>query len=99
MSLLSIVLAPFVGAYDLFGIDYRGRPVEALSECVSDQGSRRGMVTTDPNVDITQQMISLFDGDAALQDPGVASFVEFVLHKNEGLGAACEPSNLCLVRW
>ena len=55
------------------------------------------MVTTDPIVDITQQMISLFDGDAALQDPGVASFVEFALYKNKGLGTMCEPSSFCLV--
>ena len=26
-------------------------------------------------------------------------FVEFALYKNEGLGAACEPSSFCLIRW
>ena len=35
------------------------------------------MVTADPTVDIAQQMLSLFDGDAELQDPGVALFVKF----------------------
>ena len=43
-------------------------------------------------------MLPLFDGDAALQYPGVASLVEFALHKNEGLDAMCEPSSLYLVR-
>ena len=57
------------------------------------------MVTVDPTVDITQQMLPLFEGDAALQDPGVASFVEFALHKNKGLGMTCEPSSLRLVYW
>ena len=57
------------------------------------------MVTTDPTMDIAQQMLPLFDGDAELQDPGVASFVEFTLYKNEGFGMMCEPSSLRLVRW
>ena len=56
------------------------------------------MVTADPTVDIAQQTLPLFDEDAALQDPGVASLVEFALHKNKGLGATCEPSSLRLVR-
>ena len=66
MSLPSIVLAPFVGAYDLLSVGYLGRPVEALSELISDQGSRCGMVIADPTMDIAQQMLPLFDGDAAL---------------------------------
>ena len=66
MSLPSVVLAPFVGAYDLLGIGYCDRPVEALSECVFDQGPRRGMVPVDPTVDITQQLLPSFDGDVAL---------------------------------
>ena len=62
----SIVLAPFVGAHDLLGVGYCSGPVEALSECVSNQGSRRGMVSTDPTVDIAQQMLPLFDGNVEL---------------------------------
>ena len=57
------------------------------------------MVAADPTVDVAQQKSSLFTGDAELQDPGVALSVEFALYKNEGLGATCEPSSLCLVRW
>ena len=55
------------------------------------------MVIVDPTVDITQQVLPLLDGDAMLQDPGVASFIEFVLHKNKGFGVACEPLSLHLV--
>ena len=66
MSLPSIVLAPFIGAHDLLGVSYSDGLVEALSERVSNHGSRRGMVTTDPTVDIAQQTLPLFDGDAAL---------------------------------
>ena len=52
VSLSSVVLAPFAGAYDLLGIGYYSGPVEALSECIPNQGSRRGMVTADPTMDI-----------------------------------------------
>ena len=97
VSLLSVVLAPFAGAYDLFGIGYYSGPVEALSECVPNQGSRRGMVTTDPTMDIAQQMLLQFEGDAVLLDLSAASFVEFALHKNKGLGVTSKPSSLYLV--
>ena len=55
------------------------------------------MVTTDPTVDIAQQTLPLFNGDAALQDPGVAPLIEFTLHKNKGLGTMCESSCLLVV--
>ena len=78
----SVVLTPFASTHNLLGVGYCSGLVEALSECASNQGSRRGMVTVDPIVDIAQQVLPLLDGDAALQDPCVASFVEFALHKN-----------------
>ena len=55
------------------------------------------MVSTDPTMDITQQALPLLNGDAVLHDLGVASSIEFALHKNEGLGTACEPLSLYLV--
>ena len=55
------------------------------------------MVTTDPSMDIAQQILPLFDGDAELQDPGVASFVEFPFYKNEGFGTMCEPLSFHLL--
>ena len=66
MGLSSIVLTPFTSAHNLFSVGYYSRLVEALSECISDQGPRCGMVPVDPPVDITQQPIPLFDGDVAL---------------------------------
>ena len=57
------------------------------------------MVPIDPIVDITQQLVPSLNGDAALQDPSVASLVEFALHKDEGLGTMHEPLSLHLVRW
>ena len=66
VGLPSVVLTPFIGAHNLFGIGYYGQLVEALSECVFDQGSRRSMVATDPTVDVAQQPLPLIDGDATL---------------------------------
>ena len=54
VCLPSVVLAPFAGAYDLLGVGYCSGPVEALSECVSNQSSRSGVVTADPTVDVAQ---------------------------------------------
>ena len=66
MGLPSIVLTPFTGVHNMFSVGYHSQLVEALSECVSNQGSRCGMVTVDPTMDITQQTLPLFEGDAAL---------------------------------
>ena len=66
VSLSSIVLTTFIGAHDLLGVDYYSGLVEARSECISNNGSRRGLVTVDPIVDITQQVHPLLNGDAAL---------------------------------
>ena len=41
---------------------------------------------TDPTMDITQQLIPLFDGDAMLQDPSVALPIELALNNDKGLG-------------
>ena len=94
----NIVLTPFIGAHNLFSVGYYGRPVEALSKHVSDQGPRCDMMPTDPTVDITQQLLPLSDGDATLQDPSVASPVELALNNNKGLGATREPLSLHFVR-
>ena len=98
VGLPSVVLTPFTGAHNLFSIGYCGRPVEALSERVTDQGPRRGMVPADPIVDITQQLLPSFDGDTSLQDPSVASPIELVLNKVKGLDSTREPPSLRFVR-
>ena len=66
LILPSVVLTPFAGAYDLLDVGYCSGPVEALSECVPNQGSWRGMVTANPTMDVAQQPLPLFDRDAAL---------------------------------
>ena len=56
------------------------------------------MVPADPTVDINQQLLPLFDGDAALQDPGVASPIELTINNGKGLGTTCETLSLHFVR-
>ena len=54
VCLPSVVLAPFAGAYNLLGIGYCGGLVEALSECIPNQGSWCGMMTADSTMDVAQ---------------------------------------------
>ena len=66
VSLLSVVLASFAGAYDLLGVSHRSWLVETLLECVSDQGSRCSVMSVDPSMDVFQQVLPLLGGDATL---------------------------------
>jgi hypothetical protein len=50
MGLPCIVLASFVGVYQLNGVKDHGWPIEALPKCVSDEGSRRRVMTASPRV-------------------------------------------------
>ena len=99
MNLPSVVLTPFAGAYDLLNVGYCSGPVEALSECIPNQGSWCGMMTACSTVDVAQQKFSLFARDTELQNSDVTSFGEFALYKNKGLGVSCEPSGFRLVCW
>jgi hypothetical protein len=48
------------------------------------------MVLAWPVVDVPQQPLSLLDGDATLQDHGVALLIELSLNNDEGLSVARE---------
>jgi len=57
-----------------------------------------GMVPADCTMDISQQLLPLFNGDVALQDPSVALLVELPINNDEGLGAMREPPSLGFIR-
>jgi hypothetical protein len=61
MGPLSIVLAPFTGAHYPLNIGNRCWLVESLAESVPNQGSRRGVVSADPTVDVHQQLVAMLD--------------------------------------
>jgi hypothetical protein len=63
-----IELTPSAGAYNPSGVGHRGRPVEDLTESISYEGLRCCMVTASPRVYFTQQLLSLGDGYASLEN-------------------------------
>jgi hypothetical protein len=75
VGLASVELAPFAGAHDLAGIRDRGGPVKALTERVANEGAGRGVMATDPRVDVPQELAPLRDGHASLQDAGGGALV------------------------
>jgi hypothetical protein len=66
MGLPHIVLASFVGAYQLNGVGDHGWPIEALSERVSDKGSRCRVVIASPRVYISKQIPAFLGCDTTL---------------------------------
>jgi hypothetical protein len=68
VRLSCVELTPLAGAYNPSGVGHRGWLVEALSESVSDEGSRCCMVTASPQVYLLQQLLSFGDGYASLEN-------------------------------
>jgi hypothetical protein len=61
-------LAPLAGTYDLVGVGDRHGPIEALAEHVAHEGTRRRVMATHACVDVPDQLTTLGDRDALLQD-------------------------------
>jgi hypothetical protein len=68
VGLLRLELTPFAGADNSSGVGYRRWPVEALSESIPNKGSRRCMMAASPRVYLSQEFLTLGDGDASLED-------------------------------
>ena len=85
MGLPRIELTPFAGADNSIGVGHRGRPVETLSEGVSNKGSRRCVMAASPRVYLLQEFLTFGDGDASLEDARGAAMVEllFVAQQDE----------------
>jgi hypothetical protein len=82
VSLTSIVLTSFAGAYYLSVVGHDSGPIETLSERVPDEGAWRHVVTANAPVNILQQPPPLFDGDAALQDSSGAPLIKLLIHQD-----------------
>jgi hypothetical protein len=63
-----VELTPLAGAYNPSGVSHCGWPVETLSEGVSNEGSRRCVVTASPRVYFLQYLLTFGDGYASLED-------------------------------
>ena len=99
VCLPSIVLTPLAGANDVRRVVYCCRPVETLSEGVPDQRPRRGVVAAHTGVDVAQELLPLFDGDAALQYATHTSLVELFVEDHKRLSAARDAPSFHLIRW
>ena len=94
----SIELATLAGPHDIGGIGDRGGPVQTLPKRITHEGARRGMVTADASVDVTDQLLALEDGDASLQDARGTVFVQLSIDHDERLGLPSEAPRLSVVR-
>ena len=50
-------------------------------------------MSTDPGMDLEEELLPLVGGDALHEHPRWTSFVEFVTEHDEGLGASSDPSS------
>jgi hypothetical protein len=78
VRLSRVELTPLAGAYNPSGVGHHGRPVETLSESVSDEGPGCCMVTASPRVYLLQQLLSFGDGYASLENARGAVVVELL---------------------
>jgi hypothetical protein len=83
MSLACVELAPFAGAHDLVGIGNRCGPVEALAECVAHEGAQRCMVAAHAHVDVSNELPTVWNGDASLQDAGHGALVQLTVNHGD----------------
>jgi hypothetical protein len=83
IGLAGVELAPLAGAYDLVGISNRGGPVEALAERSAYEGARRRVVTTHARVDVSDELTTLGDGNAPLQDARRGTLVQLAVDDDE----------------
>jgi hypothetical protein len=62
--LLGEVLAPLASSDEFFGVAQSCGPIESSSEGLSDQRARRRMVAADAFVDLLQDSLAFFSGNA-----------------------------------
>ena len=68
VHLPGVELATLVIPHDVDGVCDRGGLVKALPKRVAHEGAWRGVMTADASVDVTDQLLALWDGNASLQN-------------------------------
>src|SRR6185503_10607231 len=63
VHLLSVELATLEGPHDVGSVGDRGGPVKALLKRVTHEGARRGVVTANASMDVTNQLLALGNRD------------------------------------
>jgi len=97
MNLSSVKLASLTGPHDLRGVGYGGGPIEALSEGISYQRPRCGVVATSPRVYVLQELDFLLTWDAAHKDARGAALIHFPVKEDKSLGPTSHTPCLSLV--
>jgi hypothetical protein len=98
ISLAGVELAPLAGTYDLVGVGDRGGPVKVLEERVAHEGTRRCETAAHARVDVSDELATLGDGDALLQDAGRGTLVQLSVDDGERLGHPGDAPGLGPVR-
>jgi hypothetical protein len=96
VGLPCVELTPFAGADNSGSVGHRRGLVEALSESITDKGSRRCVMAASPRVYLSQEFLTFGDGDASLEDARGAVVVVLLLitQQDERLGTPCHPPGL-----
>jgi len=97
MNLPSVKLASLTGPHDFCGVSHGGGPIETLSEGISYQRLRRGVVAASPRVCVPQELVSFLTWDATHKDARGATFVHFSIEENKSLGSMSHTPCLSLV--
>ena len=56
-------------------------------------------MSTNPSMDLEEELLPLVGGDALHEHPGWTLFVELVTERGEGLGALSDPSSFSPFGW
>ena len=75
----SVELATLAGPHDVGGVSDRGGPVKSLPKRVAHEGTWRGVMAAGASVDVTDQLLTLGDRDASLQDARGTALVQLVV--------------------
>ena len=98
MCFSSVELATLAGPHDVDGVGDRGGLVKTLLKCITHEGTWCGMVAADASVDVADQLLSLGDGDASLQDTRGTALVQFIVDQDKRLSPPGNAPHLSAVR-
>jgi hypothetical protein len=90
-------LAGVVGLHEVLCIGEGGGLVEALLERLSRQGSRGDVVGAHALMDVRQQRLPFFLGDAAELDPAITPLIEFPIYQRVHLGLTSNALGLLVI--
>ena len=97
MRLPGVELVAHAGPHDFGGIGDRSGSVEALPERIADEGARRRVVATDPGMDVSDQLPTLGNGNAALQNTRGTALFQLV-DQDKRLGPPSDAPRLSAIR-